>query len=140
MLALFTLFFASNAYAYTYWGNPELSVHMDRDEADLVDGTATLGSVVVHACAGGSTTYTRNQVIDPVAGTRFTITGGDLCAVDLVWTTDVEVDGDTFTLASSSAVDTVTLVGTTSTADWVPFSVVSGQFSGSHPEWVVTID
>lgn len=128
-----TALLCGQASAYTYWGNPSLTITVERAEADLVDGSGWLDAVLVHHCDGTTDTYTVDALVDPVAGYSLTVAGGDLCSVEPLWGGDIAVSGDGFELASSAISTWIPLSGASQCVSWIPFTIVTGAITGSAP-------
>jgi hypothetical protein len=130
----------TGAHAYVFIGNPKASLTIERDEGDLIDGSALIDTVRVHACGGGYTDVTVDTWIDPVAGWQFTLPSGDLCGVSVRWGDDVLLDAPTFTLRYEQLATHVPF--TSSTGGEVvlsPLTVDSGTWTGAAPRLVISV-
>ena len=139
MFSLLTTLVATPAHAYLGWGNPTLTVAIVRDENDFATGAAYLDGIRVHHCNGSYDDYVANTSIDPTVGYSTTITGGDLCYVELLWDAPTVVTNNSFTLKANVTSSIVPIEGEVSTKDWNPFFVISGSFSGTEPEIEITL-
>ena len=96
-LAISLLALLSNLPATTsaivHGGNPNLHIHVDQAQGYLTQGSVDLDHVRVAYCGGGFSDYTVADSIDPVAGFDLTISGGDLCSVELFWDSEMMLDG-----------------------------------------------
>lgn len=140
MLSFILLSTSTPAHAYVYWGNPEFKLSIDRTEGDLVSGVADLAGIRVHKCGGGYTDYVADETIDPIVPWTTTIEGGDLCAVEVLWDSVVQVWSSAFALKSNSASHVFYLEGATAQVPLTPFVVTGGTFSGSTPNIHVAFD
>lgn len=128
------------ASAVQYAGNPNLTLRVDRPAHDYLDGSVTLQKVRVHHCAGGSTDYTQNQAIDPVAGHQVAIGAGDHCGLTFYWSTAMDIDGSGFTVRYAEATTSVTLASTIEPVALTPCGVISGSMGGVCPRLYVTVN
>lgn len=140
-LALVTLVAPPAAEALIYFGNPQLGFRVDRAQGDYVDGSVYLDKARVHHCGGDYTDYDVSQTVDPVAGHKLTIAGGDHCYVTWYWGGTMTIEGGSgsgaYTLEVYDATTTVTLaedIDPVALEDW---AVVSGTMSDGGP-WVLT--
>ena len=139
-MAMFWLASTDSASAYVYAGNPALTIHVERNEADLLAGSGVLKGVRVYICGGGYDDYEVDESIDPVEGWSTTIEGGDLCGVAVRWDSDVDLWATSFSVRYEELVTAVTLTGASSDdVAFTPLVVTAGTFSGSAPRLVVTI-
>src|SRR5687768_8483613 len=85
ILALVALAAPALADAAILAGNPNLRLDVDRPQRDLEEGEVVLTSVYMHACAGGYTSYSVAQTIDPADNFTLAISAGDYCGVTFNW-------------------------------------------------------
>lgn len=83
----------ASTLAIVHGGNPNLHIHVDQAAGYLTQGSVDLDKVRVESCGGGFTDYQVDQSIDPVAGFDLSISGGDLCGVELFWDSEMMLDG-----------------------------------------------
>ena len=79
--------------AIVHGGNPNVHFHVDQAPGYLTQGSVDLDKVRVEYCAGGFSDYTVDETIDPVAGFDLSISGGDLCSIELFWDSEMMLDG-----------------------------------------------
>jgi hypothetical protein len=134
------LVWAADANAVIYLGNPVLGFRVDRPQHDYVEGSVTLEKVVVHHCAGGSTTYTVDATVDPVAGHTLSIDAGNHCGVTFHWDSTIEVEGPSYVVEHTASTTSVLLDSSIAPKLLAPCSVTSGSMSGSCPWLLVYVD
>lgn len=90
---LAALFTPANTQAIVHGGNPNLHFEVQQGPGYLTEGSVDLDKVRVELCGGGFTDYQVDDTIDPVDGFDLTISGGDLCGVELFWDSEMFLDG-----------------------------------------------
>lgn len=129
----------TSAEAAVYGGNPHLTIIADRPEADMTDGEVVLNTVRLHFCAGGVASWAPQISIDPVQGWTMAVPAGDLCELELVWGSEMTLEGDGYIIEYDETITTIELVGTTQAVDLTPFVVVDGAVYGGNPHLTATI-
>jgi hypothetical protein len=128
---LAALAFSTTASAGIYTGNPNVNFQATRADMDFIAGTADVQFVRIHNCDGSHDDYDVVATVDPVLGFDVTVSGGDLCAAEVFWGSNVYITGKSFTLKAAPG-STVVDLAPLNDADLTPFAVVAG--SMPNPE------
>lgn len=124
-LPLFALALSTSASAGIYTGMPDMTFTAGRHDNDLISAIAEVDGVRIHNCGGGYTDYGVGDTVDLVKGFTITINGGNLCAAEIFWDSDIYITGGGFTLKSSPS-STIVDLDPLAPGYLNPFSVVSG--------------
>jgi len=129
------------AHAVQYTGNPQLGFRVDRPADDYVTGDVTLAKIRVHHCGGSTyTDVTVGQNLDPVDVNWVSIPAGDHCSVTFFWSTDLDIDGPSWTVRYAESTTHVPLATDITPVSLSPWTVISGTMTGGGPWLLVTID
>lgn len=119
------------ALAYVLVGNPTA---FTANHTGLVSAVGTIDSVEAHHCTGGgSTVHIVDDEVDLANGFELDVYGGDICAITVVWASDLVLTGSGWTLTYSRDETSMTLDTSTgeASAALIPYTVTSGTFSGA---------
>lgn len=100
----------------------------------------TLTKIRVHACSTGYTDVTVGQTFDPVVVHSVAIPAGNHCSLTFYWSSDLDIDGPTWTVRYSESTTDVTLATDISPVALSPWTVISGTMPGGSPWLLVSID
>lgn len=134
------LLFVASALAVQYQGTPVFTFRVDRPAGDYVEGAVGLEKLRVHHCGGGYTDVSVGATVDPVAPVSIPVPAGDHCAVTLHWSTDLDVDGPTWTVRYAQASTTLVLEEEIAPKLLSPWTVVAGTMQGGGPWLLAAID
>ena len=100
---------STEAQAVLWGGVPDIGFHIDRPAGGFTDGDVFVDKLRVHHCDGSFQDYAVNQWVDPVVGYTRRVNGGDLCSATWYWSSDIDINGDNFTLKAWPSSTTVNL-------------------------------
>lgn len=147
-LSLMASLAATKALAASVPAGTVIAFHVERAEADLVEGSVDVHKLRLGRCSGGYVEYRLDEDdVDPVAGYAGVAVGaGQFCTATWFFSSSIVVDGDgtlgPFT-AESPTSSAVALIGTNLTATFnnlLPFTTTDGTMPGAPPVLVTTFD
>ena len=136
------LMLSGSAHAWTFDGNPHVSIHIDRNAGDLVKADVIVEAVRMHKCSGGEIIYDIDQTLNLKNALTLTIADGDYCALSVDYASSIDVEiANAWTALHHESSTTIELdEDGSSSAVVTPLQLTSGSTSGGFPRVFVDIN